>query len=250
MKFNEEHIIDYIEGRLEVGQIPLLEKELEINRAFNEQYMAQKLVHEALDFHRDESLKEKFREWQEEIKKKETDLEVATPSRFSTKWLAIAASIILMVASVFIFTNRETKDDKLFATYYVEPTTDITRDVTATSNSQQFTIALQAYAEGAFEKSIIEFSNMKADDPRKMESVLLTLDAMIQLRQWERANEFAKEAIEKNLLTGVSQDRLEWTLALLAMKLNDKASSNLLSSIAENENHIFQSKAIELIRNR
>ena len=110
MKFEEEDIIDYIEGKLDATQEQLIEQELKDNLALRDIYQAQKLVHEALDYHHDQTLKKSFHQWSSELI--ETN-KVNQTFLFSRRnWFAIAASFIILSGAIFLI-SRPSHEDRL-----------------------------------------------------------------------------------------------------------------------------------------
>jgi len=235
LKKTENHIElieKYFEGKLDKDALSNFEKELETNAAFaNEVELYKKAVRGL----QDEGLRSQLKEYHNELFSTDDKGKKAN-WRF---YLSIAASLVLLITSIYVFTNRATSYENLFTAYF-EPYHNL---VTTRSNTTtHFEKALESYSQGNFEKAIQAFD--KISEKKQVYNDVLFYKGISYL-----ALDMPTEAILlfKQLKNNKQyNEQLAWYLALSYLKLNDAENARKLLVQIGTKNYKF-TQAQELL---
>ncbi len=246
MNLDENTIIDLVEGKLDAETKIRVQEALKHDPDLNQIYLEQKLIHEALEFNRDQELKALFADTRLEQHTSSTQL-IERPRRFRMPTVfAWAAALAILLVATFLIT-RGPSQAELFASYYSEPFLDINRSSQNEILSENFSAALALYAEEAYEAAGKAFSNVSKDDIRYEESQLLSIDCLIKDDRYSEALIKVKERLHANDLSPSGIQSLEWNGLLLAIMTGDeKQEDTFAAQIDSNPNHLYHFRMSEL----
>ncbi len=210
MKKTEIHIElieKYIEGKLDHKAFENFEKELKVNISLAQQVEQYKKVIRGL---KEEGLRSQLKEYHNELFNKPK-----TPRKIKWYYYAgVAASVLLLISSIYILFIRPVSSKKLYDTYF-EPYPNL---VTTRSNSTtKFERAMENYSHGYYKKAIVIFSEISQTDSVYIEALyykgisLLALDLPS-----EAINTF--EQLKNN---EPYKEQLAWYLAMAYFRHND-----------------------------
>ena len=162
------------------------------------------------------------------------------------RWLAVAASLIVIFTAFFLL-NRPSDSERLFASYYAEPTAGISRDINNEAVSEAYLGALKHYAAKNYYLALLGFKDVKRDDPFFEESTLLTADCYIKLQDWTAALQTANIGLNHPKASRLFKERMEWTKILLLIQSKElDSASQLNDNVILHSNHLFRSRALAL----
>jgi len=242
MKFEDQHIIDFIEGTLDDTNHKRVAELIKSDVEWRSAYLEYQLIDEALKHEQEVSLKKQFAEWGDHS----TAIKTIVPKKnrkFNPILVGIAATIIgvlVVFSSVF---NRANQADELFAKYYTEPIPNVSRSTESLELSRDYKKALERYTAQEYEASIIEFRKMATDDNRYEESRLLMFDALIKEDNYIAAEKFANQLIDDQQFSETMRQQAEWNLYLLYFKQKKEAETETIRKrIQSDRSHLYHQR--------
>ncbi len=247
MKFDDQHIIEYLEGHLDEAQVHSFEEALRRDELLNERFQTYTLIKDALTHAHEEDLRKNFNVWESEMGQTKARPKDAPRIQISKRWLSLAASIFAFAIVITILYNSLMKPANLFATYYSEPIPNITREAGNEEVSINFSNALTHYAAGDFAKAISGFEGVDKVDKRYEEAQLLLLDSHVKEKDWASALNRSEDLLNSDSLSPISRDKLDWFHLLVLLRSGEKEQSLLeLDKILADPEHLFYLRAGEL----
>lgn len=244
MIIDDQHIINFIEGKLSQKASADFEAALSQDAALRDAYHAHMAIKEAMQYAKEEDLKKTFGTWKTELNDK-----TAKASRpiHIRRIYSIAASVLVLCVASFLIYQKTTKPQRIFATYYSEPIPTISRDASNKELIPRYREAIQLYATGSFSQVIPVFNSWPSDDEHFEEIQLLLIDSYIQTELWDSALKVIDEAPSKQNLTSTTKARLEWLKALILIRQNKpKLAKPLLDKITSQRDHLYFTQAKSL----
>jgi len=210
LKKQENHIElieKYLEGKLDKKELDNFEKELKTNVEFANKVELYKKAIQALQ---NEGLRSQLKEYHNELFN-----EADKGKKINWKlYMGIAASLLLLIASIYIFTNN-TVSNKELSTAYFEPYPNL---VTTRSNTvANFEKAMESYSNGNYKKAIQTFDKISKNEHIYNDVLFYKAISYLAL------NKPTETILLFEQLNGVEKynEQLTWYLAISYLKLND-----------------------------
>lgn len=158
--------------------------------------------------------------------------------------MAAALLVFVLLGSIFIFSEKEMSNDKLFNNYYSSDDAVMISRSSATSGSELLIKdALLAYQEKNYQKTIQLLSEFEQN---ALASYYLGL-AYLETGKTDNAINIFNTLIEEE--DNLFVEQAEWYLGLCYLKTNNnEKAKELFEKIADSDN-IFKIKAKEVLRN-
>lgn len=234
---NQDLLYDYFSNSLTADQEVVFQKLLETDTEFKAEFEYESSLKKAIKSHESDVLKEKLQGFERDITSKKS-------SSFDYKYLAVAASLVLLVGwfgyNSFFSTNYSNLYDTNFSGY---PNTvyTITRGDDQNSTERE---AFVAYETKNYETALEKF-NAISESTEKNYLPFYKAQAYLGLDNTDKAKAFFTQVIVEDNSEFVAEST--WYLALISIKAEDKnqAKTYLEELIA---NYTYnQSKAKDLL---
>lgn len=242
-----ELIERYLNRNLRGNELSEFEKMLSNNPGFRKEVNLHREINEALREKDVMKLRNKLMSIQatpKQGKNRSKVLRMFTPNRYLSASVAAAASIILIIGGILLFSKTDSVNkDSLYSNFY-DPEEAITI-VRSGGNTEDITLkeAMMAYQDKNYESAIELFSKEPQNNLAKFYMGLSYMETGSSEKAIELFNELIKH--QENLFV----EQAEWYLALSYLKINDYDNAKtLLSKIANSEN-IYQNDAKKILKN-
>lgn len=163
------------------------------------------------------------------------------------KWIALAASILLIVGvSVYIFQSNETQEQQLFSTYFsprVHPDAPVRGESVINLNEVEAK-AMYAYEAEDFKKAINHYEILVREYPRNSKHALFLSISYLGVNNPEKAiNVLSRlEKVDENYKSDIA-----WYLALAYLKNNEKNAARIVLESLVKEDSFYTESAIEIL---
>ena len=253
-----EKIEQYLQGQLSEVEHKAFEKELSVNKALSKQLQLIQEMDESLEDENALLTQKTIQEigedfFKENIVADETKNKQNAPikrlSFYRRPW-AIAASILLLVASVAILWQINSKspamsDEAIFAQYHnVEKMSPIVRS--GLQKDSLYNMAVGQFNEKQYTSAINIFTTLTESNPDNWQYVYALANAYLNNNQPEPAKQqFQKIADQKK---SILAPRSSWYLALIFIREGNKeAAKKQLNKLMTSEDSGLAAKAKELL---
>ena len=244
MNDQENILVDYLEGQLNAERTMEVERLLAARADLREQLEALKLSRDAIAYAHDRTLKQRLTEWQEDSTR------TANPARtvrMPARWIAMAASFLILAIVGTQFYQQTQRPAQLFASYYAEPIPNITRNGNSNKLETEFAKGLRNYAAEEYAAAITDFEKIGSASNRYDESVMLIIDCLVKQEQWAEAHLHVKNAMGEISFSDITRDKLEWTDILLHLRQNEEdIARDKLARLLDSPQHLFYKRAKSL----
>jgi tetratricopeptide (TPR) repeat protein len=220
--FDDANLFDqYLNGELNSTDKNSFESRLANEEDFAKAFNFHKETISAIENHFDLELKASLQHLEKKI----------TESGKTQRWfnnpsiLGIAAAVIVLIVSVFIFLRQSQNDQQIFTTYYKSYPNIISPS--SRGNEIQVSLAFQYYDAGNYEMAIRELNKILARDSSDLGIRFYIAQSAIALDQLETA----KDHLAFILSFPTEQTYLApsiWYLALIEIKKGNKKEATLL----------------------
>lgn len=197
----------YFQRKLDKKASDNFEKELKTNAKFADEV---ELYKKAVQGVQNEGLRSQLKEYHNKLFN-EADKGKKINWKF---YIGVAASLLLLIASIYIFTNKTISNKELFIAYF-EPYPNL---VTTRNNATtHFAEAMESYSNGNFEKTILAFD--KIDKNKTLNNQVLFYKGISYLA----LDNPSKAIVLFKQLANHKQynEQLAWYLAMAYLKLNN-----------------------------
>ncbi len=224
-----ELIEKHLSGKLSSEEMALFKDKLSDDQSFKEAYEEHIEAIAALKTYQ---FKEELSSFRQEFEKDNTGL--------SKTWkysMGIAATIILIVSSVFLLQDEDYTEQALFDRYF-EPyqNLDLVR-----GEEDPLSEALIYYSEEKYEKAIVIFQDLIHQSNQKDKIRLYLGVSFLGLKDYQRAVETLENVKEQSIYS----EQVHWFLALSYLALDDRESAtDYLMRISSYEYNYQQAKEI------
>jgi tetratricopeptide (TPR) repeat protein len=164
-----------------------------------------------------------------------------TERKSITRWLAVAASIVIFISVAYWLVNKPDKAERLFASNMtIDPGLPVPMSAT---NNYIFYDAMVDYKSGKFEEAISKWESLLVQNPENDTLNYFLAAANFNIEQYNLAIPFYEKITsqENSSFFGKS----EWYLALCFLKTKDIEKLNALAKESHSE---YSSKINELIQ--
>lgn len=243
-----ERVEQYAQGTMPEAERLAFETELSSNAELREALDLFRLSEEVIEQGVAAQLRKQMQGWSD------SDTAAAAPTLTASKvnmrpmWmrLAAAASVALILGWFSVqWVSRDYSDEALFSAQYEAPTSGTFRGGATTENALE--TGFKALENNDLQAAEDFFKTIAPDQERYAEAQFYLGHTANQLGHYELAIYAFKTCIQRN--EAKFREKAEWNLVLsyVAAKQTDSADFNtLLHNIANDPNHAFQKKAVEL----
>lgn len=239
-----EQIEAYLAGEMSPGERKAFETRLSEDQTLAEELRLQQGTHRLLQLYTQIDYKEKLRIIDAEMETEGKVVSLNKSARFSQRWMAIAAVVILLIASGWILTIFQYDPARIGAAQF-EPYRDVITYKGDALPSDSLILAAMAHY------NLKDYAAAKKTLETTLAAYPQLADARFYLAMSLLAeNENAKAIEQLTRLTGDHKygEVSQWYLALAWLKADKRERSvELLQKIAETDGHGYQEKARELL---
>lgn len=154
-------------------------------------------------------------------------------------WMAVAASLAILVTSFFLIRNSGGGNQGLYAEFYqVDPGLPTTMSA---ESDVQFTEAMVLYKQGEYSRALAEFEKLATDQPASDTLLFYQGICHLELDQAEISAKLLKEVEASSTLFG---EKAQWYRALSLLKSSDLiGAESILESISGQSGHRYFQEA-------
>ncbi|MEO9802789.1 MAG: hypothetical protein ABJF04_06060 [Reichenbachiella sp.] len=194
----------YLEGKLDSGEHQAFEKELETNTELAELVVLQKDI---VDGVVSEGLKRQLKQYHTELFER--------PNKKS-RWYYIgaAASLALLVTSIYLFFDRSTSNEELFVAYFDPYPNLVTTRGNITNN---FKKGMENYSNRNYNEAILDFEEIDKNEPEYTEMIFYKGVSHLALNQPTKAVELFEQFRD----FGEYNEQAIWYLGMGYLKLGN-----------------------------
>lgn len=173
--------------------------------------------------------------------------EKKTIPRFWGKWLAMAATVLLIVGtSVYIFKHQKTPEQQLFTTYFsprVHPDAPL-RGENSSSLAETEMKAMYAYEAEDFKKSISYYEVLVNEYPKSSKHALFLSISYLGVNNAQKAINVLSRLnnVDENYKTDIA-----WYLALAYLKNNERNAARIILEKLAAEDSFYSESAKEIL---
>lgn len=218
---NEDLVNKYFEHQLSEEEKVLFASLLQNNAEFAKEVEYQKKVKKAITLNEREALKQKLKSYE-------------TKTKFRPVYWFSAAVIILFLGGLAWFQLQSSTPEKLYQEYYQSYPNVVAPTVRGDSEDNLQSDAFYEYDSGNYEKSLVLFSKIYADEGVDYALFYKAMSLMELKRYKDAISSFDQfKTADNNAFTPF----VKWYKALSYLKLNEKKKAvQLLKELAEKEN--------------
>jgi len=238
-----EKLLQYLDGELMGAEKESLERQLATDPSLEAELESLKTTREAVKLY---GLQQKVSGiHQQMMDEMQAPVRKISPTKKIVRYsIAVAASVILIVAGIFAYNFYNLSSNKVFASNYRSYELSITRD-----GGNELTPAEKAYSEKNYQE-VLRIHDAGEDKTAKGE--FLCGAASLELENNSMAIKCFKEVLDinKQSATVILQDETEYYLALSYLRNKDyDLTLELLREIKDNPAHLYHEKVTgKLIR--
>ena len=205
----EDHIDDYLMGRLEGRALKTFEQKMKVDQAFAKEVAEQKQAIEVLEKLADAKIKSEAIKVGQQFKKTKK-----AKSKFSTllPWIAVASSLLLLILVYFSLQNESSQD--LFEDYYSAYDTGFGERGINNNQEVKLAEASRFYKQKDFKKALTIFENIEGIESGKLE--LMTGISYLEIGAYDKAIQFFIPLVEDK--DPVFQYHGLWYMAMTYLK--------------------------------
>lgn len=222
----QDRLDQYISGTLSRQDALAFEQEMADNETLRHEFNLQKNLSLGIAHHGNQELKNKLEHIHDAVISPGT--RVKKSHSIQWRYLAVAASISILLVSYFLFFGD---NNKLYKQYYERPTFSIQR------NGEEMTPLDQAginFNQGNYKKAIEIFEVYLADNPDDHNAGFYLGIAYLDADQAEKAIQALKNVVDSK--DPFFKDQSSWYLALAYLRNKETAAARLvLKSLSEDE---------------
>lgn len=235
---NDETIMRYLDGEMEETEKESFELQLQTDGALKQRLESlQVAIASVQQYGTAEKVKSVHREMMQELSSVHKEGKVVPMRRFVKYSLAIAASVIIILVGVNIFTSSQPSSEKLYSEAFVD------YDVSGVRGSENQTDIAKLYQDHNY-NAVVE--KAKVQNLAQKDSLLIGLSFLHQDKLPEAINWFKAMSVQVS-----TKDDAEFYLALAYLKnKNYNEALKLMEQIHSNANHVYQNQFSEAYINK
>lgn len=175
------------------------------------------------------------------------DEEKKTNPRTWGKWMAVAATVLLLVGvSVYIFQDKKTPEQQLFATYFsprVHPDAPMRGESTASLEETEMK-AMYAYEAEDFKKSVNYYEVLVNEYPKSSKHALFLSISYLGVNNPQKAINVLSRLnnVDESYKTDIA-----WYLALAYLKNNERNAARIILEKLALEDSFYSESAREIL---
>ncbi len=246
---DERLIEDFLAGELTGEDLKQVEERLENDAAFREKYQLEKLMVEGIRHASQKDLLEKLKRLEERLPKvQEGSKPIPLYKRWST-YVAVAASIGLLLAAFLLWPREATNNEALYMTYY-EPYPNFSPVNVRGENPAELSLeeqGLLAYEKPDYEVAAEKLTLAYRQNPKPETGFYLAQSLLALERTQESLQLLNRLAADE----GDLEEMINWYRALAYVKLGKlRSAKTLLQKISAGDNfkHLEAQELLEQIR--
>lgn len=230
---NDETLMRYLDGEMERAEKELFESQLQTDRALKQRLESlQVAIASVQQYGTAEKVKSVHSEMMQELSSVHKEGKVVPMRRFVKYSLAIAASVIIILVGVNIFTSSQPSSEKLYNEAFVD------YDVSGVRGTESQTDIVKLYQDHNY-NAVIEKST--SQNLTSKDSLLIGLSFLQQNKLTDAINWFKAISVQS-----AAKDDAEFYLALAYLKnKNYNEALNLMEQIHSNANHVYHNQFSE-----
>ncbi|MEM9341021.1 MAG: tetratricopeptide repeat protein [Bacteroidota bacterium] len=243
----EEDLIEtierYLNGEMSPGEKEDFEQKLEMDPLLKDELeVHQQAVNSLQDY---EGLKDEMRGIYDRVK--ENGRKKKTANRIMKYAVAASVAMIIAATSLFVATNKETKEQKLFASYYVPFYQDgVFRNDHAMEVDSLLSQATHLYGKGDYEQAARLFDGFIASGKDDELAAIYLGNCYLQLGDVDKARAVLKEA-RKTTNNRMAQ-YAKWYLALTELRSENSPEAVAILEEIRSGGGIYEREADSLLR--
>lgn len=232
-----EKLLQYLDGELTTSEIEAFEKELVSDKKLNQEFEELKAAREAVKMY---GLHQKVAGIHTQMMKEmKSPVILMNPARRIIRYsIAVAASVVLIVAGIIGYNFYNLSSDKVFASNFHSYDLATYRD----ADTLQVSSVEVAYRNKDYKKAVEVYSE---SDSKSVKEIFLAAMSYLELDNSSKAIDEFKKVIEGNI-TGKNElfkDEAEYYLALTYIRNRDyDFALDQLRSIKENPGHFYHKR--------
>jgi tetratricopeptide (TPR) repeat protein len=214
-----EKIEGYILGLMTDAEKQSFESELEIDQNLKTRYEDIKVLLQEVEL---ASLKDSMEVFHAELKSSTPVVPINSKKPFTWKPLAVAASLLFLLAiTLWVFLGNTTENEKLFTAYYQPDPGMVT--AMGTNSNYEFDRGMVDYKTGAYQAAISRWEKLLAQKPDNDTLNYFLGSALLAIGDDELALSFLQKTLEME--TGIFQKEASWYLGLSYLKSGNNAEA-------------------------
>ena len=222
----QKTIESYLLGELSENDRRLFEKEMTQSKSLTAEVQIQKEIMDGIHTFGNQMLKDKLKDIHVRVIDDRNESFTKKPNYI--KWVAIAATLALVIFFTFIFFDVNQQMDDVFADHYVRK--EISFSKRSGTINETLTNAEGLYQAGDYNAVIVSLQNYLTQDPNNVQVYFALGCAQMQAKQYEDARHSFDRILKRS--DPFIRDEICWYAALNHIKLEEiEEAKNLLSQI-------------------
>lgn len=234
---NDEILMRYLDGEMDGAEKETFESQLQTDNALKQRLESLKVAIASVhQYGTAEKVRSVHSEMMQELSSVHKEGKVVPMRKFVKYSLAVAASVIIILVGVNIFTSSQPSSDKLYNEAFVD------YDVSGVRGNENQTDIVKLYQNRNY-SAVTE--KAKAQNLAQKDSLLIGLSFLQQSKLTDAINWFKAISVQSS-----TKDDAEFYLALAYLKnKNFNEALNLMEQIHSNTNHIYHNQFSEVYIN-